>query len=231
MFTLLYIVHLVQIGFLCASLAAGTGTLLETIAMAVDWLALITLALYAAYTQLRGFNLLLERQYAKAWVTNLWTFLCCGLFSLGNAVAFSVRTDGGGLCADFGGITKSCKLASAVLVLSWLTVLFCIVGALARYMDWEGFERAQAPTPEHYQVQTVEVQPRSSSTRHSSPKGLTPATTLSLKSSYRVPPAPPSPTRTIEYCPREPATRKATPASSASVRPGAATETWPTPPV
>ncbi|KAJ8074698.1 hypothetical protein PM082_022276 [Marasmius tenuissimus] len=184
--------------------------------MAVNWLALITLALYtAAYMQLRNFNLLLERQYAKAWVAELLAFLCCGLFSLGNAVAFSVRTNGGGLCADFSGIIKSCKLANFVLFLSWLTVSFCIIGALARYMDWEGFEQAQAPSLEHYRVYAVEVQPRSSSKR-CAPNG-TPAptsTTLTHKISYRVPPAPPSPTRVIEYHLRESTTRKTTPASS-----------------
>ncbi|KAL0566155.1 hypothetical protein V5O48_015861 [Marasmius crinis-equi] len=233
MFTFLYIVHLVLIGFLWASLAANTGTLFESLTMAVDWLALITLALYAAYTQLYNFNLLLERQYAKAWLANLWAFFCCGFFSLGNAVVFTVRTvDSPGLCADFSGITKSCGLANSVLVLSWLAVLFCVVGALARYMDWDGFERAQAPSPEHYHVQTVEVQPPQSLAGEFPSQGLkVPISKLSHKGSYRVPPAPPSPTRTIEYCLRQPAPRQPTPTSSASSREDTRTEVWTTVPV
>ncbi|KAG7092234.1 hypothetical protein E1B28_008600 [Marasmius oreades] len=197
MFVLLHIVHVTLIGLLCASLAADTGTLFEAITMAMDWVALISLALCLAYS-MWNLNVLLGQEYGKAWMGELRAFLCCGFFSLGNATAFSVRMHTRRLCVDFSGITgESCKLASIVLALSWVTVLFSITGALARYLDRDGFEQAQATSPEHSHVQTVEVQPGQSPTS----QGLrpVPSTPLSHKSSYRVPLPPPSPTWTTEY--------------------------------
>ncbi|KAJ8074128.1 hypothetical protein PM082_012420 [Marasmius tenuissimus] len=191
--------------------------------MGVDWLALITLALYAAYTQLRGFNLLLERQYAKAWVANLGAFFCCGLFSLGavfNPVGMPQDTDplqsyrkrDHILCAGqrwwpLCGLQWAYRVLQASKHRAGPFMDECLV----LYMDREGIERAQTPAPEHYQIHAVEIQPRSSSTKLYCPA---PTSNLSHKCSYRVPPAPPSPTKTIEYSLRNPVLRKAAPLSS-----------------
>ncbi|KAK7043700.1 hypothetical protein VNI00_008311 [Paramarasmius palmivorus] len=185
MLTILFALHFVVPILLCLAMALGTGDqqVFLVSAISMELFAVLSLLLYLIYS-LRNFNLRLERHYAKVWAGDFWVFVCCGTWSLATAIILTVRTHNGGLCRDFSAVTKSCGFSHFVLALSWLAVPCAVTGAIARMLDWEGYDEARPPTPENPPVQTLQVP----SDAH-----------LAHKRSYRVPAAPPSPTRTVRY--------------------------------
>ncbi|ESK85886.1 hypothetical protein Moror_2309 [Moniliophthora roreri MCA 2997] len=192
MLTVLFVLHFFVPVSLCISIALGSGELFLVSAISTELCAALSLVMYLLYC-IRNFNVRPERQYAKVRAGDLWIFTCCGTWSLATAIILTARIHDGGLCRDFSAITKTCGLSKFVLALSWLAVSCCMIGATFGMVDWTGYDEARIPT-----VQTLQVPPQAP---------------LSHKRSYRVPEAPPSPTRTIRY---KPSAGQVTPTTTSS---------------
>ncbi|KAJ7684926.1 hypothetical protein DFH06DRAFT_1313302 [Mycena polygramma] len=107
-------IHLILFILLSVAVAAGTESFL-VLPLAIEWLTLVTVAIYLLVRKSRA------RGAPSSLLGALITFTLEFILSLVTAVAVTQRAwPGSTLCEDFGKIPNPCRVALAVVALSWL---------------------------------------------------------------------------------------------------------------
>ncbi|KAJ6513914.1 hypothetical protein C8R47DRAFT_1207190 [Mycena vitilis] len=121
-------VHLILFVLLTVAVAAGTESFL-VLPLAIEWLSLVTAGIYLLVRKSRA------RGAPPSHLSALITFTLEFILSLVTAVAVTQRAPGSTLCEDFGKIPNPCRVALAVVALSWLAATTAFAGILLPCAD------------------------------------------------------------------------------------------------